>query len=405
MSKYVILFVTALFFYGLTCFCISDELANKFSLKSNQNSLVNLSRNKLASDIESEKKFEEINKNLIFPQKTRQRDYNAILQKTREMMQTYPESKSTMLLLTSTERWKESDLIDDEQFAFFKKKLDEYKAQDKEGETLIGSINERLHGIDSQSPDAQSSYQKLIKECNDIFLKKDINQQLKYYTLLLLAQIYFKMNDNDEAEKYVNTILDDYKKSRLVIRHRDIIVSEAYELKVNIAFKRNGINAAAEMWKQYIDVYAQNFHDVSNAYRKMIFLLDTLKDNSEKTIKKKLLLEEFISSFPDSKAEPLLDARLSLGYVVLNEHTHSSGNLDTERVRELNEKYKASAAESEKIFNAGLHLAKGTYLEESFVKALDIVKEVQKEKPKQEAGIDKSFLPKYQKNSLDKGKL
>jgi tetratricopeptide (TPR) repeat protein len=380
------LFFMMAFFCGLLSRCISEEHTNVITLKSNQNSLVDLSRNKL----ESEKLLDDINKNLIFSKEPHQRDYNTIIQRTRQMLQSYPESEFTLTLLESIDRWHSLGFISDDQFSFFKKKLDDYKVQSKKSEILIGNIDNRYHKINKQQ--SSGSFQELIRACNDILATKDISQKLKCYTLILLARIYFTLENYQESEKYLDKILEEYTQSYLDFTHRKMILLETYKFKANIIFRKNGIDAASKIWKQYIDICAQKFDDIVSAYENMFLLLGLLKDNSEKTNKKKLLLEEFISSFPDSKAEQLLQSRLTLGYVILNEHTHVSGNMDAERAKELNKRYKTSAFEAEKIFKDALPLAQNTRFKEAFLKALNLVKEVQKDKPAQEASIDKSFL-------------
>ncbi|MDR1382767.1 MAG: hypothetical protein LBJ67_02805 [Planctomycetaceae bacterium] len=381
------IFIIILLFVSLIN-CFSEEVINSFTLKSNQNSLVDLAHNKL----DSEKLLDDINKNLIFSKNSQDRDYKLILQKTREMIQKYPDSKATLTLLDSIGRWHSLGLIDEEQFSFFKKKMNDYNNQDNKGRMIIASIATRYHQIETEHQ-TLDLYQGLIRSCNDILETPNISTKLKCYSLLWLAKISFALKNYSESEKYIDEIIKEYNISHFDFTDRGMILEETYHLKASIAFEKGSISVAANIWKQYIDSCAQQFSDIANAYEKMFLLVDALNENSEKTSKKKILLEEFISSFPDSNAEPLLQARLTLGYVVLNENTFISGNISMEQAKEMAEKYKANAKEAEKIFNNALPLARNTPFEQVFVKALDFANEVQTQKSQQIASVDKTISP------------
>jgi hypothetical protein len=135
----------------------------------------------------------------------------------------------------------------------------------------------------------------------------------------------------------------------------------------------------------------------------MFLLLDKVNMGSDAKIKegvtdkKKKLLEEYISSFPDSNSSSLLNARLALGYIVMNEHSsisgHLSGIMDMERVKKIAQQDKIDAGNAEKIFSDALQLAHSTPHEQAFLKALSFAREVQKPKPKIAAQTDTSIYP------------
>jgi hypothetical protein len=370
----------------------SEEAKNTLTLKSNQDSFADLSRNKH----ESEKLYDEISKNLIASKKPQERDYELILKKSHELVQNHPESWSAVKLLNSIAKWHSSGFIEDEQFQFFKKKMEEYNNQDNKGRTIFSSLDDRFNKIVEKGNFTSGSFSEIIKSCKNIIGNQEISQKFKCYALLLLSRIYFELGDYSKAKICIKDIDEEYKKTRLDFNDRMFILKDAFTIRAEIVCRENGIEAAAEVWRQFIDSCARNFGDVSSAYDKMFLLLDKMDlgaDVTDREViknKKKILLEEYISSFPE---KPLLQAKLDLGYLVLNKNTSLSGNVTPERAKEFAENYRNNAKKAERIFNDALPIARNTHFEQSFLMALDFVREVQKPKPQVAAAIDRTITP------------
>jgi hypothetical protein len=194
----------------------SDETTGVFTLKSNPNSLVGLERNKL----ESEKLYEEMNKDLILAKKPKERDYNLILQKSQELIQNYPESEAALTLLGTIDMWYSLGTVSKEQFSFFKKKLDDCNNQEDKGREIFSSLYDRYQQIIEKGNFTLYLFSELVKSCNDIIETQGVSQRFKCHALLLLllAEIYFELHDYRSAEIYIKSIDEDTKKHILISR-------------------------------------------------------------------------------------------------------------------------------------------------------------------------------------------
>jgi hypothetical protein len=153
-----------------------------------------------------------------------------------------------------------------------------------------------------------------------------------------------------------------------------MFAQEANKLTATVLLRREGIDGAIRFWRKRLELYDDHqFDEISYIYEQMFLLLDLSRREEGITGKKMNLLKEFINRYQENNSEPVLQARLTLGYLVLNNVTPLTGVVDMEQAKEFAYKRKSNAEAAEKIFTEGLLRAKNTHFEQEFQKALIIV--------------------------------
>ena len=328
------------------------------------------------------------------------RDYAAILKKTEILVDSFPESRETLTMLKTLERWRGLDLISKEQYAPFEKKLVEYRSADEKGRTIFSNVGRQFERyLSSQNADFLDG---IIISCRDILDARDSSNRMKCNALLWLARAYMEKKEIDKSESYLKNLFVEQNLAGQDFVDARAILLEARNLMANILLMKKGMNDAIDYWKEIVEADGHSFDEIAHAYERMYAILDVSYEN-EYTEEKIRLLEEFIAKYPSDSSEPLLSARLRLGYAILNYDISIDGIVTMERAAELVKKRRTNAEKAEKIFQESLdltRLAENTSFEQAFGEALTVVAQARNpEYPKQPDGSYKAdlFPPKSNK--------
>ncbi|GHT28925.1 hypothetical protein FACS18942_09750 [Planctomycetales bacterium] len=319
---------------------------------------------------QSQSLFDAINK-LILSSPPETRNYPLILQKSEILASQFPESAAALIILETFERWSALGLISNEQYAPFKKILEDCRLSDAKGRTFFDSIGKQYHTFLSSPKKDVSLLNGIKKSCEDVLTVQNTAGKMKCYALLWLTRISFAENNTDKAELYLKQLFIDRNIAEQDFSEAETIFLEANRLKATIFLQKEGLESSIDCWKEYIKNERCSFDDIAFAYEQMFLLFDTngSKENTEKKIQ---LLEEFIGKYPDNKSEQILQAKLTLGYTVLNNNTDLSGVVTAERVQEHKIRYKSNAEKAEKLFREALEDSQNTSFENAFKEALVI---------------------------------
>jgi tetratricopeptide (TPR) repeat protein len=129
-----------------------------------------------------------------------------------------------------------------------------------------------------------------------------------------------------------------------------------------VLLKTRGTNDAIAYWNEFIETDDRRFDEIAHAYEQMLAILDASSEDDAHE-RKIQLLEEFIAKYPDDSAEQILQARLTLGYLIMSKGMNMDGDVNLggimtmERVKMLAENYKANAEKAEIVFQESLALA------------------------------------------------
>jgi hypothetical protein len=318
------------------------------------------------------KKFmEEINS--LISKSSLDRDYSRILQIIESLAQSYPDSEDTFLMLDTAERWKSLDLISDEQYAPLKKALSDFRAVRAKEETFLKSVGMQYHRfMESETGDARL-LKGINQSCQDALASPNSTMRVKSHALMLLAEVSMRQDNVHESESFLKKLFNEIE-----IEQQDFVDAESIRLEANrlmskVLLKTEGVNESLRFFRERLEAHRQSFDDIANAYEQMFLLLESSREEgvSEQKI---ALLREFIAQYSENASEQVLQARLTLGYLVLNDNTDLSGIVTMEQAKEHALRYKSNAEEAETIFTEGLLLAtNNTRFEQAFRSAIEVV--------------------------------
>lgn len=372
--------ISSFLFALLSCMTYSAEVVSS-SISNDRN----ISKSKVL--------FDEIN-SMIQSAPPEQRDYSSILKKAASLASLFPESEGNFFMLETIRRWRTIGLISHEQYQPFEKRLSEYVVSESNGQAFFESIGKQYQKYLSSPDSNKYLLDGISNSCHDVLDSSSSTDRMKCFALLWLARISLENKDYAKSEEYLRVLLENQNLAEQDFADSQILLMEVNHLKASSLLKQKGLNAAIDFWEKYINDNADSMEKVSHAYEQIFLLLDEGIDDSNTTAKINLL-EEFIKTYPEDKSESLLQARLTLGYILLNNQTSLSGVVTMEEAKSHAEKYKANADNAEKLFRESLLLSRGTPFERTFNEALVVVSEAQGlEYPQASSEIDKEFLSK-----------
>ncbi|MDR3111274.1 MAG: hypothetical protein LBU65_16520 [Planctomycetaceae bacterium] len=352
--------------------------------------------------MDSEVLYAEID-NLILPNNVQNRNYPEIIRLAENLCIKHPDSISTLTILHTLEQWRSLNLITSEQYTPFAKRLVVYKREDDNGRKFISSIANSYENLQTNNQTDKKLYVPLIKHCQDAVNNPKSSRKLKYYAIFLLAKIYHTIEDDTQAEKFVDQIIDDASRTDFDFSNAYMILDDSFRLKSKIVSNLVGKEAAVKVLRDFIDLYAKNFESVAAAYRNMYEIYATFnlsavnktpEEESANHTRAKEILEEFIGKYQDSNAEQLLQARLNLFYLVINKDAVMSGLVDEERMNLYRKQMIDNANQAESIVQDLIKRCKGTRYEQAAEEALTYLEKF-KNPPQNDASKASKISPQY----------
>jgi tetratricopeptide (TPR) repeat protein len=348
--------------------------------------------------IRSEILYDEIDK-LIVSGNVQNRDYAEIIKLAENLCVNHPDSNSAMVILETLERWHLANLITKEQYAPFEKRLVAARHDDDSGRKIIGSIASRYEKLKNARQTEKKSYQPLIKSCQDIVSTPQSSRNLKYFALFFLAEVHREIKDDIQAEKFIDQVIEDASKTDFDFSNAYMILSDSYRLKSSLLYDRVGRDAAANVLKDFIDLYAKGLDSIATTYEDIYKIYATHSSHGQETdeekfvnhTKAKEVLEEFIGKYPDANSERSIQARLTLFYLVLNGVT-MSGGFDEKRLELERKLIIENADRAEIIIQDLVKRTEGTRYEQAVKKSLQVLEEY-KNPPKYDASKAASEVP------------